>query len=366
MTDKDASLTVKSEHPFNAGAPVALLGQEFITPAERFFIRSHGNIPVVDPAGYRLVVDGLVERPLELTLDELQSRFPACEVTATIQCAGNRRAELQALKPISGEVQWTIDAISTGVWRGLRLADLLAEAGAQPSARHVLFDGLDTVEKEGRAFGFGGSIPLDKALGEEVLLAYQLNAQPLTIEHGFPLRAVVPGYIGARSVKWLGHIRLDREPSGNFFQTRAYKVFPPEVGPGEADWSQPEALAALVVNSVITRPQAGTALPVAQPLVVEGYALGGEDAPVEMVELSWDGGQNWQAVDMVAGPLENSRSPWAWRLWRTSLQLPLGRHRLTVRATDAAGNRQPPDMAALWNFKGYMNNAWYRLEVELY
>lgn len=363
MTDIDASLTVKSEQPFNAGAPVAMLGQEFITPAERFFIRSHGNIPVVDPEGYRLVVDGLVERSLELTLEELQSRFPVCEVTATIQCAGNRRSELQAIKPISGEVQWTLDAISTGVWRGLRLCDLLVQAGAQPTAQHVLFDGLDTVEKEGRAFGFGGSISLDKALQEEVLLAYRLNGEPLPIEHGFPLRAVVPGYIGARSVKWLGHIRLDSQPSGNFFQTKAYKVFPPEVGPAEADWTQPEALAAQVVNSVITRPQAGTVLPAELPLVVEGYALGGGNAPVETVELSFDEGQTWQVVDMANAPLENS--PWAWRLWRTTLQLPPGRHYLIVRATDAAGNRQPSDMAALWNFKGYMNNAWHRLEVEL-
>jgi sulfite oxidase len=296
-------------------------------------------------------------------LDELQRRFPVCEVTATVQCAGNRRAELQAIKPISSEVHWTLDAISTGVWRGLRLCDLLAEAGAQPSARHVLFDGLDTVEKEGRAFGFGGSIPLAKAWQEEVLLAYQLNAQPLPVEHGFPLRVVVPGYIGARSVKWLGHIRLDSEPSGNFFQTKAYKVFPPEVGPAEADWTQPEALAALVVNSVITRPQAGTVLPAEQPLVVEGYAIGGGNAPVETVEVSSDGGQTWQVVDMVGAPLENS--PWAWRLWRATLQLPPGRHWLTVRATDAVGNRQPSDMASLWNFKGYMNNAWHRLGVEL-
>lgn len=370
-----STLTLKSLEPLNAGTPLATLGRDFVTPADEFFIRSHGNIPAVNPAAYCLVVDGLVEQPLSLSLAELESRFASYEAVATLQCAGNRRAELQKVKPIVGEVNWTLDGISTGVWTGYLLADLLAESGVQPGAGHVWFDGLDRIEKENRVFSFGSSIPLVKALGPEVLLAYRLNGQPLSAEHGFPLRVVVPGYIGARSVKWLGRIRVAEQPSDNFFQTRAYKVFPSQVGPNEADWSQSEALAGLNVNSVITMPQDGATLPVGKPLIIEGYAVGAEGHAVEKVELSLDQGKTWQPAEFIEHPVgvetasmsvpASPANSWNWRLWQTTLQLPPGQHCLVVRATDDAGNQQPPDLASVWNFKGYMNNAWHRVNLDV-
>ena len=357
------ALTIKSQEPLNAGTPVATLGQDFITPSEQFFIRSHGNIPAVNPASYHLTVDGLVDQPLSLTLAELQARFTPVEVTATLQCAGNRRAELHTIKPINGEVQWDIDGISTGVWTGFRLADLLGEAGLrlQSDTNHVLFDGLDTVEREGHSFGYGGSIPLVKALNPEVLLAYKLNGQPLTAEHGFPLRVVVPGYIGARSVKWLNHIRVAEQPSTNFFQTKAYKLFPPQVSAAEADWLKAEALGAVRINSVITNPLPDAVLPANQPFTIEGYAIGAENTSVASVEVSLDEGQAWQSTELVTP----CRDPWTWQLWKITLTLPPGNYGLVVRAADSANNRQPADFGAVWNFKGYMNNAWQRININV-
>ncbi|HEX2910730.1 MAG TPA: sulfite oxidase [Chloroflexia bacterium] len=353
--------TIKSHEPLNAGTPINTLGRHFVTPAEQFFIRSHSNVPIVDPSSYRLTLDGLVNLSISLTMDDLRARFASREVTATLQCAGNRRAELHAIKPINGEVQWGIDAISTGVWTGVRLADVLKDAGVQSGAAHVLFDGLDTVEREGRYFGFGGSIPLEKALHTEVLLAYALNGQPLTAEHGFPLRVVVPGYIGARSVKWLKHICVDTQPSGNFFQTKAYKLFPPEVSTIEADWSKGQTLGGLRVNSVITSPVAGAFLEANRPFTVEGYAIGSENAVVNEVELSLDEGKTWHQVELLSPSLQTG----VWQLWKAELNLPPGSYTMIVRATDSARESQPTDPFSIWNFKGYMNNACPKLQINV-
>ena len=152
-----------------------------------------------------------------------------------------------------------------------------------------------------------------------------------------------------------------------FFQTRANKLFPPQVGPCEADWSQPEALAALSVNSVITTPESGASLPAGQPFTVEGYAIGAETTPVKMVELSRDGGQTGQTVEVEETPAHSRARAnlGAWRLWRTTVALPPGQHSLTVRATDTSGNQQPSELASVWNFKVYMNNAWHRVIIHV-
>jgi sulfite oxidase len=205
---------VRQERPRNAGPELAALRAQVVTPNGLFFIRSHGDVPRVDPASFRLEVGGLVRRPLALTLAEIRAR-PARTATVTLECAGNRRGDLIAVEPIPGELPWGEDAIGNAFWTGTPLADLLAEAGPHPSASHVAFSGLDDVLRHGETFRFGGSIPLEKALAPEVLLAWEMNGVPLPPEHGAPLRAVVPGFIGARSVKWLSRIELRDTPSEN-------------------------------------------------------------------------------------------------------------------------------------------------------
>ena len=252
------SLRIRQEVPLNAEPAPEVLLDEFLTPNELFFIRSHGDIPEVDPAAFRLTVDGLVERPLALSLAELR-QLPRITVAATLQCAGNRRQELIAFAPIPNELPWASAAISNAEWSGVPLREVLLAAGPRAGALHAAFLGLDEAERHGHRFRFGGSIPLGKALHPEVLLADTMNGRPLPPVHGAPLRVVVPGYIGARSVKWLTGITLQETPSDNYFQAKAYRLFPAAVGPDTVDWEKGMMLGESPVNSVICSPSKRTA-----------------------------------------------------------------------------------------------------------
>jgi len=185
-------MIVHEERPFNAEPPLVRPRQSFLTPKDLFFSRNHGSIPELDPEGYRLVVGGLVDRPLELSMGDLYG-LPKMEVVAVLQCAGNRRNGLMQVAPIPGETPWRAGAIGNASWAGVPLREVLSKAGIGEEASHAAFVGLDEVEGEGGSFNYGGSIPLEKALSPEVILAYEINGEPLPREHGFPLRVVAPG-----------------------------------------------------------------------------------------------------------------------------------------------------------------------------
>src|SRR3981081_2156224 len=238
MRPTTSQLLVHQAHPLNAEPPGDVLRQSFLTPQDRFYIRTHGSIPAVDPTTYRLVIAGAVRRRVELSLEELRSLSPAHTVTATLQCAGNRRSELTAVKPIPDEVPWKAGVIGTAQWRGVPLREVLGLAGVEADARHVAFTSLDEAIFEGKQVSYGSSIALEKALSPDVILAYEMNDEPLAPEHGFPLRVIVPGYIGARSGKWLREITLQERTSTNPYQARDYKIFPPEITAKTADWSR--------------------------------------------------------------------------------------------------------------------------------
>ncbi len=354
---KAADFLVRQDSPYNAGPPPERAAASFLTPADLFFVRNHGDVPEIDPRTFHLTIEGRVRRPFRISLEEIR-RLSRITVTATLQCAGNRRQELMEKRPIPGELGWGTEAISTAEWGGVPLRDVLAVADPEPGGRHVELIGLDEVERHGHRFAYGGSIPLDKAICPEVLLAYEMNGQPLPPVHGAPLRAVVPGWIGARSVKWLTRVNLREEPSENYFQAKAYRLFPAGVGPEDVVWDNGMMLGEFNVSSVITSPVDGQTVAPGEA-AVRGWAFAGQRR-VERVEVSTDGGRSW-----VMAVLEPERSRWAWRRWEARVQLPPGPCELACRAWDAATQTQPEHPEQVWNFKGYMNNAWHRVGVQV-
>ena len=346
------ALIVRSTEPLNAETPLELLGRTEVTPADLFFVRNHAAIPRVDPRAYRLGVGGMVEAPLTLSLDDLRGLGESVNVPATLACAGNRRAELDGFRAIPRELPWDAGAVGHAVWTGVRLRDVLDAVGVSPAARHVAFGGLDEPEVERTRVEFGASIPLEKAFGPEVLLAWAMNGEPLRPEHGFPLRVVVPGYIGARSVKWLATVTVQDRASANYFQARGYRLVPPDAD-GDAREGESLELGEFSLTSAICRLEKAPG----ETVVAEGYALAGGMRTIERVDVSLDGGTSW-----TLATLEGRAEPGSWRLWRAELDASNGgRGRdVVVRAWDSAANTQPEAVATVWNPRGYMNNAWHR------
>jgi len=356
LFDKHPDFIVRQPEPFNGGPPPERLAGSFITSNDLFFSRNHGGVPTVDRDAYRLTVDGLVETVVSLSLADLR-RFPRTKMTATLQCAGNRRQEMMAFKPIPDELPWGTEAVSTAEWSGVRLSDLLAAAGAEAEDHHVAFTGLDETERHGHRFNFGGSIPLDKALSGEVLLADVMNGQSLPTVHGAPLRVVVPGYIGARSVKWLSQITVQKKPSDNYFQAKAYRLFPPHFDKDNVDWDKGLMLGEAPVSSVILSPGNESTVS-AGKVSVRGWSLAGGDRSVARVDVSADGGETWTVADFEKGD-----GAYVWRLWEAGLDLKPGPREIICRAWDTAAQTQPDRAAQVWNFKGYANNSWHRVRV---
>ncbi len=352
---KHSEMIVHSEDPWNAEPPRELLAHGPITGIDRFYVRNHGQVPELTAAAWRLEVGGMVHRELELGLEELRSgRFPEYEVTATLQCAGNRRTGLLGVRDIPGEEPWGPGATGTAVWTGVRLADVLAAAEPRAAARHVAMVGADVSEEAEPTQPFASSVPLDKALRPEVLLAYAMDGEPLAAVHGAPVRVVVPGYIGARSVKWLTRIELREDPWPGWFQDVVYRLLEPEQEPAHG---RGFALGEVALNSEVLLPGDGAQL-AAGTVRLTGYAFAGGDRSVARVDVSGDGARTWTTAD-----LGQDQGRWAWRLWHAELQLAPDEHELVCRAWDSAGALQSERAEPLWNPKGYVNNAWGRVTV---
>jgi sulfite oxidase len=349
---KRPDMLVHEEEPFNAETSLAALAEGPLTATDAFYVRGHGEVPEIDPGAWRLRVRGLVEHELDLSLETLREALPEQTVTATLQCAGNRRSGLIAIRDIPGQ-PWGPGATGTATWTGVALADVLALARPLPAAVHVGFEGAEPCPEAGGE-RFGGSIPLTKARRPEVLLAWAMNGAPLTPVHGAPVRVVVPGYIGARSVKWLERIELRVEPWEGYFQHVIYRLVPADgaVGPGVG-----VSLGLVALNSEILSPADGATVPAGR-LEVGGYAFAGGERHVARVDVSLDGGATWTQAELL-----DDLGPWAWRHWRTTVELAPGEHEITVRAWDSSAATQPEDEAGLWNPPGYVNNARPRVRV---
>lgn len=361
-------LRINASKPFNAEPPSSLLADNFITPVDLFYVRNHLPVPEVDLASYRLTVDGLGVRPVELTLDEIK-RFPEHTITVAVQCAGNRRTEMSKVKAVKG-LSWDVAAIGNATFTGVRLRDVLLSLGLKednPSIQHVQFEGLDT---DPANVPYGASIPIEKALDPrgDVLLAYKMNGEPLTRDHGFPLRVIIPGTVGARNVKWLGAIYLSEEESPSHWQQNDYKGFSPSTDWDTVDFTKSPAIQVLPVTSAICDPTDGDTVKVIDgKIIVKGYAWSGGGNKIVRVDVTPDSGKTWYVADLIAQDGNKPPYHWAWTLWKAEIPVDNKNKQveLWVKAVDSSYNTQPEKFDNIWNLRGVLGNAYHRIKVNL-
>ena len=322
---------VRGEDPLNLEMPFEKL-DGFITPTESFYVRTHFPIPKIDTREWRLRIEGEVEEALETTYEDLLELRPR-NFPVTLECAGNNR---NLLEPKVKGVQWGLGAVGNAEWTGIPLSILLDRVRTKPDAREVILEGADegALEDPKAPRGkvrFARSIPLAKARGD-VLLAYEMNGQKLPPEHGFPVRAIVPGWYAMASVKWLQRIIITDRPFTGYYQTLDY-----------AFWSRDGEHATLVplsemqVKAEIAQPKQGDVIAANSSVRVHGAAWSG-DAKIATVELSTDGGSTWDETRFTSDPVLS-----AWRLWEYEWRTPAkpGQQTLIARATDSKGRIQP-------------------------
>ncbi|MGO8950254.1 MAG: sulfite oxidase [Ktedonobacterales bacterium] len=338
----DSSLIVVTPEPFNAETRLeSQVGM--LTPARAFYVRNHFHMPTIDRADWRLTLDGEVGRRRELTYDELRA-LPRRSIVVTLECAGNGRTGLHP--PAEGE-PFGYGVASTAEWTGVPLHTVLETAGLRPRTREVLFVGADggpNPEAGGVSMTFERSLPVERALHPDTLLAYAMNGEELPAAHGFPLRLMVPGWYGMASVKWLARISALAAPFAGFYQRERYVMTHPERGK-----TTERPLTTIPPRSQLVAPSEGATLPRGTHWL-HGLAWSGE-APVERVEVSADDGQTWQAADWTSEPMRYAWRSWAYR-WEATSPGPAS---LRSRAFNAAGHTQPA--TAEWNRLGYANNA---------
>lgn len=348
----------RTEDPRNAEPELSKLVSSWITPTKHFYVRSHAPNPVISSTDFRLTVEGMVRKPMTLSLGDLK-KYATRQTVATLTCAGNRRAEYNAEGKVGG-VQWGAGAIGNAEWSGYLLADLLKHAEVDADAKHVWFEGLDEIAKGDSIIPFGGSIPMEKAMqatgAGAPLLADSMNGTTLTPDHGYPLRTLVPGYIGARSVKWLGKIVVSDRPSPNHYLATAYKVVR---NTEPIDWAESGPIYRYPVNAVICSPAINAKL-TSGMADLSGYALpsGNPDCKINKVFVSSNPKKGWKQAQLVGETRE-----FCWQLWKARVRVEEGTKQLFVRANDTAGQFMP--FRVPWNAKGYLQNSWFKLPVEV-
>ena len=352
-------LIVYSTRPYNAEPTLDRLVASFVTPVADFYVRSHGDIPALDEAGHRVSVGGRVATPLEFSVDELRERFPRRTVQAVMQCAGNRRADLHRVRPVSGD-PWAGGAIGNAAWTGAPLAAVLEAAGAERSpGLHVAFAACDACDADGATLRYGASIPLAKALSpggaarlRDERRAAHARARPPAPRRGAGLRRL-PQPEMARRHRGPGR-PVGQPDAGQRLQALSARRHRGHGGLGARAHHRRDAAQRRDLRA------GGRGGAAAGAVTVRGWAVASGRA-VARVDLSADGGRTWRQAELE----RDGDAPWSWVFWRAALDLPAGEHELAVRAWDSAGQTQPDRPDDLWNFKGYLSAAWHRVRVRV-
>ena len=344
---------VRSKEPLNLEMPFETV-ESFITPTKSFYVRTHFPIPDVDRDAWWLHVEGEVEKPFAVNYEELL-KLESLTVPVTLECAGNNR---NFLEPKVKGVQWELGAVGTAEWTGVPLSVLLNRAVVRSNAREVILEGadhgmLDDPKSPPGGLRFSRSVPLDKAR-RDVLLAYRMNGNDVPPEHGFPVRAIVPGWYAMASIKWLQRIIVTDQPFAGYYQTLDYVYWK-----RRGDIAELSPVAELQVKAEIAKPAQGDKVPVNSTVRIHGAAWA-SDGEIVRVEASTDGGSTWKEATLLG-----ESKPNAWRFWEFNWKTPTapGKQTLVARATDSLGRTQPahrdPDRGT------YMINHLLPIEVSV-
>lgn len=365
-------------HPLNCEPPLSrLMDHGFITPVSLHYISNHGHVPRASWDDWTVEISGLVKRPTKFTMSELVKAFPPRELPVTMVSAGNRGKELNLVKQTFG-FKWGAGGLSTSVWRGVRLCDVLKKCGMMSKKKGALYVCFDGSENLPGGLDYGTSIRVDIAMDptRDVILAYMQNGELLHPDHGFPVRTIVPGFIGGRMIKWLKGIRVTSQESESHYHFHDNRLLPSDIDAEKATaeewWFRPDYIInELNINSVITTPAQGdilliNSLTVQTPYTIRGYAYSGGGRKIIRVEVTMDGGETW-----IPCKLNHREKPakygkyWCWCFWDVEIDVTqlLGTKELAVRAWDAAMNTQPKDFT--WNVMGMMNNGWFRVKLSV-
>jgi len=374
--ERSPVLTVRCEKPFNAETKVELITDNYITPEPLHYVRHHHPVPNISPEEYRLVLAFEDANILQISLDRLKNQFKKKSITATLQCAGNRRHELEKVAPVQG-LEWDCGAISTAEWAGAELRDVLAFAGLGDESALIERAGVEHIQFDGNDKPYDASIPVDKALSKfgDVLVAYEMNGKPIPREHGGPVRIIVPGHLAARSVKWCTRITASKNESPSSWQRSgiAYKSTPTSLKSFDGvDPEQLPSIQELPVQSAICLPRAGTQIDAEDgSITVKGWAYSGGGRNILRVDVSADGGETWVPAELGEGSSQKYNKSWAWTFWEAEVDIPPALARpgesveLVCRAVDSSCNQQPERLDSVWNLRGILNNAYHRVQVKL-
>jgi DMSO/TMAO reductase YedYZ molybdopterin-dependent catalytic subunit len=348
-------LIVRSRRPLDVETPVSLLDSEF-TPNDVFFVRSHFGEPAVNQAGWQVAFDGLFQAPARLGLSELFAGLPRVQRPAVLMCAGNGRA---LMKPIVPGLPWERGAVGQAMWSGIRLKDLVEKLGLKPEAKHLVFETGDPVPSK-LTPPFFRSLPLERLMQDDVLLADRMNGQPLPLLHGGPVRLVVPMWTGNHWVKWVRRITASVEEAPGDFQRKSYKMptlaLPPSATPTP---DQLKSVTTLNVKSQLTWPVDGQVVKADAPVTLRGSAWTGPGL-IARVDVRTNRSNDWQQAAITT----QYPVPGAWVRWELKLgQLSPGEVIVETRATDTQGQSQPTD--PFWNRSGYLYNAIERITFQV-
>ncbi|OEJ99995.1 sulfite oxidase [Roseivirga misakiensis] len=359
LFNKHKEMTTLNDRPWNIEAKAHLL-DDLVTPEDRMFIRNNGVIPKnIDANNWKLTIEGESAKATKTyTLSDLKNNFKSHTYQLTLECGGNGRSEFNP--PAKGN-QWTVGAVSSAKWTGVRLKDLLTDVGVKADAVYIGYYGKDThLSGDPSKVVISRGVPIAKAMQDETLIAYQMNGKDIPLAHGYPLRLIAGGYPASASGKWIDRLVVRNiVHDGPKMTGTAYRVPCEAVAPGtEVPEDQMCIIESMPVKSLVTYPKSGALIKLGNSFEVRGKAWAGE-LSVKEVHISIDFGATWQKAKL--SPPANRL---AWQPWSVNVELPKkGYYEVWAKATDSEGTSQPMVVPG-WNPKGYLNNACHRIAVK--